>query len=152
MGRKSREKYHLTLHQQAHQKLVSMQAFGESRAKDKLTGADRNRIYSFATYKTYRRAVMRFIKYVEHNHPESTTLKKAKKYANEWLSTRVDAGMSAWTVSMETSALCKLYGILPDDPKRFHAPQRRREDIKRSRGEAKRDKHFSTKNNDEYTM
>lgn len=149
MGRKSREKYHLTLHQQAHQKLVSMQAFGESRAKDKLTGADRNRIYSFATYKTYRRAVMRFIKYVEHNHPESTTLKKAKKYANEWLSTRVDAGMSAWTVSMETSALCKLYGILPDDPKRFHAPQRRREDIKRSRGEAKRDKHFSTKNNDE---
>ena len=149
MGREKKSKYYKNLRKQAYEKLVSMQAFGESRAEDKLTGADRNRIYSFATYKTYRRAVMRFIKYVEHHHPESTTLKKAKKYANEWLQTRVDAGMSAWTISMETSALCKLYNILLDDPARFHAPQRRREDIKRSRGSAKRDRHFSVKNNDE---
>ena len=149
MGRKSRDKYHLTLHQQAHQKLVSLQAFGYSRAADKLTGADRGKIYSFATYKTYRRAIMRFIKYVEQHHPECTTLKKAKKYANEWLQSRVDADLSAWTISMENSAISKLFGILPDAPDRFRAPPRRREDIKRSRGVAKRDKHFSVKNNDE---
>ena len=149
MGRKSRDKYHLTLHQQAHQKLVSLQAFGYSRAADKLTGADRGKIYSFATYKTYRRAIMRFIKYVEQHHPECTTLKKAKKYANEWLQSRVDADLSAWTIGMENSAISKLFGILPDAPDRFRAPPRRREDIKRSRGEAKRDRHFSIRNNDE---
>ena len=149
MGRKNRDKYFKTLHQQAHEKLVSMQAFGDSRAKDKLIGADKGKIYSFATYKTYRRAVMRFVRYVEKTHPECTTLKRAKRFANEWLQSRVDANLSAWTISMETSALCKIYGILPDDPQRFHAPSRRREDIKRSRGDAKRDKHFSAKNNDE---
>lgn len=149
MGRKNREKYFKTLHQQFHEKLVSLQAFGESRAEDKKSGADRNKIYSFATYQTYRRAVMRFVKYVTKEHPECTTMKKAKRYVNEWLQTRVDAGLSAWTISMETSAISKIYGILPDDPKRFHAPSRRREDIKRSRGEAKRDKHFSMKNNNE---
>ena len=149
MGRKNREKYFKTLHQQFHEKLVSLQAFSESRAEDKKSGADRNKIYSFATYQTYRRAAMRFVKYVTWEHPECTTMKKAKRYVNEWLQTRVDAGLSAWTISMETSALCKIYGILPDDPMRFRALQRRREDIKRSRGEAKRDRHFSIRNNDE---
>lgn len=149
MGRKNKEKYFRTLHQQFHEKLVSLQAFGESRAEDKKSGADRNKIYSFATYQTYRRAAIRFVKYVTREHPECKTMKKAKRYVNEWLQTRADAGLSAWTISMETSALCKIYGILPDDPKRFHVPQRRREDIKRSRGEAKRDRHFSVKNNDE---
>lgn len=148
MGR-GNQKYRKNLHQQIHEKLVSLQAFGDSRAEDKKSGADRNKIYSFSTYKTYRRAAMRFEKYITRVHPECKTLKKAKRYVNEWLQFRVDSGMSAWTVSMETSALCKLYGILPDDPKRFQAPQRRREDIKRSRGDAKRDKRFSVKNNDE---
>lgn len=149
MGRKRRDKYFRTLHQQAHEKLVGMQAFGDSRKEDKLTGADREKIYSFSTYRTYRRAVMRFVKYVEKQHPECTTLKKARRYVNDWLQSRVDAGCSAWTVAMETSALCKLYGILPDDPKRFRTPQRRREDIKRSRGVARRDRRFSVTNNDE---
>lgn len=149
MGRNKRRKYYKTLHQQAHEKLVSMQAFGESRATDKLTGADRNKIYSHASYKTYYRAVTRFVKYVTKNHPECTTLKRAKKYVNEWLQTRVDAGLSSWTIAMEICALNKLYEILPDDPARFQAPQRRREDIKRSRTEAVRDKHFSETNNAE---
>ena len=29
------------------------------------------------------------------------TLKSAKKYANEWLQTRVDQGLSAWTVQLK---------------------------------------------------
>ena len=148
MGR-GNQKYRKNLHQQIHEKLVSLQAFGDSRAEDKKSGADRNKIYSFSTYKTYRRAAMRFVKYVTREHPECTTMKKAKRYVNEWLQTRVDAGLSAWTISMETSALCKIYGILPDDPMRFRVPARCREDIKRSRGEAKRDRHFSIQNNHE---
>lgn len=148
MGRKNK-KYAKSLHQQAHEKLVGMQAFGESRSADKLTGADRNKIYSYKTYSTYHEAVMRFIKFVQKEHPDCTSLKRAKRYVNEYLQLRVDANMSNWTVAMENCALCKLYGILPDDPNRFQAPSRRREDIKRSRSETVRDKHFSEKNNSE---
>lgn len=54
--------------------------------------------------------------------------------------------MSASTLHTEAKALGKLYGICPDDEDYYQPPQRRREDIKRSRGPAKRDKHFSLKN------
>ena len=90
-----------------------------------------------------------FIKYIKEKHPECTTLKSAKKYANEWLQTRVDQGLSAWTVQLEAKALGKLYGISPDDENYFKPPKRKREEIKRSRGDRVRDKHFSKTNNDE---
>lgn len=43
----------------------------------------------------------------------------------------------------------KLYGIQPDDENYFKPPKRKREDIKRSRGDRVRDRHFSKTNNDE---
>ena len=76
-------------------------------------------------------------------------MKSAKKYANEWLQSRVDQGLSAWTVQLEAKALGKLYGISPDDENYFKPPKRNREDIKRSRGDRVRDRHFSKTNNDE---
>lgn len=45
--------------------------------------------------------------------------------------------------------LGKLYGISPDDENYFKPPKRKREEIKRSRGDRVRDKHFSKTNNDE---
>lgn len=72
-----------------------------------------------------------------------------KKYVNEWLQARVDQGLSAWTVQLEAKAMGKLYGISPDDENYFKPPKRNREDIKRSRGDRVRDKHFSKTNNDE---
>lgn len=62
---------------------------------------------------------------------------------------RADQGLSAWTVQLEAKALGKLYGIRPDDDKYFKPPKRERAEIKRSRGDAVRDRHFSTTNNDE---
>ncbi len=133
MGRSKKNLYYKNLRQQIHERLVSMQAFGDSRRDDKKRGENRGKIYSFSTYQTYRRAAMRFAKYSEQNHPECKTMKKSKRYVNEWLCSRRDEGVSNWTLAMEISALCKLYGILPDDPERFRPPARRREDIKRSR-------------------
>ncbi len=49
----------------------------------------------------------------------------------------------------EAKALGKLYGISPDDENYFKPPKRKREEIKRSRGDRVRDKHFSKTNNDE---
>ena len=67
----------------------------------------------------------------------------------EWLQTRVDKGLSAWTIQTEEAALNKLYQIKLDDENRFQPPRRLKENIVRSRGTKKRDAHFSEANNEE---
>lgn len=134
-----------SLHQQAYDRLTAMLAFGDSRRadKDEDPGISADKIYSFATYKTYWKHIKYFIKWVKEKHPEVTTLKKAQKLVPEWLQSRVDEKLSAWTIQTEAAALNKLYGITPDDPSRFQPPRRRKEDITRSRGTKVRDAHFS---------
>lgn len=148
MGRRNKA-YSKDLHQQAYDRLTGMQAFGESKKEAVANGTEKEKIFSFNTYKSYWKHTKYFIKYIKENHPECTTLKSAKKYVNEWLQTRVDQGLSAWTVQLEAKAMGKLYGISPDDENYFKTPKRNREDIKRSRGDRVRDKHFSKTNNDE---
>ena len=134
MGRKNKA-YFKDLHQQAYDRLTGMQAFGESKKEAVANGTEKDKIFAFNTYKSYWKHTKYFIKYIKEKHPECTTLKSAKKYANEWLQTRVDQGLSAWTVQLEAKALGKLYGISPDDENYFNPPKRKREEIKRSRGE-----------------
>lgn len=148
MGRKNKS-YSKTLHQQAYDKLTGMQAFGESKKEAMKNGTDKDKIFSINTYKSYWKHIKYFIKYVQQTDPKCTTLKSAKKYVNEWLYKREAQGLSASTMHLEAKALSKLYGISPDDEDYYQPPQRRREDVKRSRGPAKRDRHFSEKNNDE---
>ena len=132
-----------------------MQAFGDSKKDDTIydrahdTDIVSGKIYSYSTYKTYWKHIKYFVKWVQERYPACKTFKKAEKYVPEFLQTRVDAGMSAWTVQTEAAALNKLYGIKVDDPKRFQPPQRRKEDIVRSRGAKVRDRHFSEKKNEE---
>lgn len=149
MGRDKKKKYFKDMHQQMYERLVSMQAFGESKKDAIANGTDRDKIFSFNTYKTYWKHTKYFIKWMKKKHPEVTTMKKARKYVNEWLQSRVDEGLSAWTIQTEAKALGKLYGIQPDDPDYFQPPKRNRANIKRSRGDRERDKHFSVTNNDE---
>ncbi len=147
MGRKNK-KYHLDLHQQAYKKLVESQAFGES--KRAAAPADRaGKIYSYSTYQTYWKHIKYYVKWVNEAHPECTTLKSARKYCPEWLQMRTDQGLSAWTIQTEAKALGKLYGINPGDKDYFKPPERRREDIQRSRTDTVRDTHFSKTNNAE---
>ena len=148
MGRKNKA-YSKDLHQQAYERLQGMLSFGESKKEAVANGTDREKIFSFNTYKSYWKHIKYFLKYVRENYPKCTTLKKAKKYVNEWLQQRADQGLSAWTVQLEAKALGKLYGISPDDENYFKPPKRNREDIKRSRGDRVRDRHFSKTNNDE---
>ena len=77
------------LHQQAYDRLTGMQAFGESKKEAVANGTEKEKIFSFNTYKSYWKHTKYFIKYIKENHPECTTLKSAKKYVNEWLQTRV---------------------------------------------------------------
>ena len=149
MGREKSNLYHKDIHRQAYEKLTSMQAFGESRHRDKRDGSDKGKIYSYKTYKTYWEQTQYFIRWVQKHHPECTTLKKARKYVNPWLQSLVDQGYSPWSIHTACAALCKLYSIDRDDPKRFRPPTRHRADIKRSRGVAIRDRDFSLTNNHE---
>ena len=110
MGRRNKA-YFKDLHQQAYDRLTGMQAFGESKKEAVANGTEKDKIFAFNTYKSYWKHTKYFIKYIKEKHPECTTLKKAKKYANEWLQTRVDQGLSAWTVQLEAKALGKLYGL-----------------------------------------
>ena len=117
MGRKNKA-YSKDLHQQAYERLQGMLSFGESKKEAVANGTDREKIFSFNTYKSYWKHIKYFLKYVRENYPKCTTLKKAKKYVNEWLQQRADQGLSAWTVQLEAKALGKLYGISPDDENR----------------------------------
>lgn len=148
MGRKNKA-YYKDLHQQAYERLHGMLSFGESKKAAVVNGTEREKIFSFNTYKAYWKHTKYFLKYVREKYPKCTTLKKARKYVNEWLQQRADQGLSAWTVQLEAKALGKLYGISPDDENYFKPPKRNREDIKRSRGDRVRDQHFSKANNDE---
>ena len=88
-GRNSR-----TLHQQAYDRLQKMQAFGDSKRLDKLENPEdfARKIYSFSTYQTYFKHIKYFIKWLQREHPEVKTLKKAEKFVPEWLQARVDKG------------------------------------------------------------
>ena len=107
MGRRNKT-YSKDLHQQAYDQLTGMLAFGESKKEAMATGTAKNKIFSHATYKNYWKHIKYFLGYIKEKHPECTTLKNAKKYVNEWLQTRVDQGLSAWTVQLEAKALGKL--------------------------------------------
>lgn len=155
MGHKKKNSDTRDLHQQAYDRLKGMQSFGDSKSADKKYDRDHDtdttagKIYSYSTYKTYWKHTKYFLKWVKENHPEIKKLDKARKYVPEWLQTRVDAKLSAWTIQTEAAALNKLYSIKTDDPKRFQPPQRRKEDIVRSRGTKIRDAHFSEVKNEE---
>lgn len=157
MGRKNKS-YSKDLKQQMYERLTGMLAAGQGTSKKEAVakGTDRDKIFSYNTYNTYWKHCKYFANYIKENHPECTTLKAARRHVNEWLQHRVEqvdekgSHLSAWTIQTEAKALGKLYGIQPDDPHYFTAPQRRRENIVRSRGDKVRDKHFSERNNDEF--
>lgn len=157
MGYKNK-KYQKDLTQQINERLTAMLHAGEGTSKKEAIAneTDQDKIFSYSTYESYFKHCKYFSRYVREHYPEVTSLKQAKRYVNEWLQYRVDHGgqngkeLSAWTITLEREALGKLYGIKPDDPNFFQAPQRHRENIKRSRGDAVRDRHFSAANNDEF--
>lgn len=155
MGRKNK-RYVKTLHQQAYDRLIGMQAFGTSKKSAIKSGTAKGKIFSFSTYKSYWKHIKYFLRWVTQEHPDCTTLKNARKYVPVWLQYRTiqtntnDKKLSAWTLQLEAAALYKLYGIESDSPERITLPKRCRTDIKRSRYITERDLHFSTQKNAEF--
>lgn len=123
--------------------LDNMLSVGESKFLDKKADRTQEKIYSWETYRTYLKHCNYFTKWAKENYGIKT-LEQAKPFINQYLELREAKGLSAFTLKLERSALAKLYQI--DSKELYQTKSRLRADIKRSRGERVRDKHFSEKN------
>lgn len=143
MGHKNR----LTLVGQVTQELRAQYTEGKGRDKhaDKVADAMTGRIYSYNTLKTYIKHCCYFVNWCKSEHG-CKTLDECKPYVSEWMSTR--SNLSAWTQKLEASALAKIYRVSQSELG-IETPERKRTEVKRSRGEAVRDKHFSVTKNAE---
>lgn len=138
---RNREKTNLTYEIQT--TLMGKLAIGESKHKAKADGSYLQHIYSYNTLRTYMRHSNYFAKYCKAEHG-CRTLADCRPYVDEWLQTRIDAGMSAYTIKMEACALAKLYGC--SSREFIDTPSRSRADITRSRGDREHDKNVSYEN------
>lgn len=112
-----------------------------------INNAIRDKIYSSATYRTYAKHNNYFFAYCEEKYPKAKTLEQCRQYCDEWLQKRVDEGLSAYTIATEKAGLAKLYG---EPATNFlNTPSRKRDEITRSRGYAKRDYGFNLEKHEE---
>lgn len=121
---------------------------GRSKHQDKIDGEDHKYIYTWKTYQTYMKHCCYFINWCKEKYG-CKTLKQCRQYVPEWIESR--RNLSASTQKLEVAALSKLYHCRHGrGQKPFQGVEtdtRHRDDIKRSRGDAVRDKHFSQRNN-----
>lgn len=122
---------------------------GRSKHQDKINDVDYKYIYTWKTYQAYIKHCCYFLDWCKENHECKKTLKQCRQYVPEWIESR--RGLSASTQKLDVAALSKLYrchhGRGQKPFKDVETDTRRRANIKRSRGDAVRDKHFSEKNN-----
>ena len=111
-----------------------------------INAAIRDKIYSYGTYGDYVKHINYFLKWCEDTY-RCKTLKQCREHVDEWLTLRINQGLSAYTLKLEASALGKLY----QEPATTFVPtpDRKRSDITRSRGYKKRDYGFSLEKNRE---
>jgi len=139
------------------QRLNSLMADGKKRSEAKTEAKARGeslfafsdgKIHAFESRNNYQRIVMRFLDWCREHHNLRDLAKideQADELASLYLAERIEQDYSAWTLQTERSALRMFFQdrTLTDC---VELPQRRRENIKRSRGPAKRDSHINLDN------
>ncbi|MBQ6045220.1 MAG: hypothetical protein IJL42_06850 [Bacteroidales bacterium] len=139
MGHKNKE----SLVKQVQTALESKLRIGESKHRAKMNGTASESIFSYTSFRTYLKHNAYFVRYCkEHYH--CRTIEECRAHVTAWMKTR--ERLSPYTQHLEASAIAKLYGCKTEDLG-LSLPERNRDNITRSRGEAVRDKHFSEKNN-----
>lgn len=140
-----------SLRQQVYDELQKKNGFGRSKHEDKKAGISSRYIYSFNSMKTYLKHSFYFVEWCKNQDyikgelkHKPRTLAECKPYIEDFLRDEERRGLSAYTIKMQKSALSKLYGA---DLTHIKTRATSRADIKRSRGEAKRDCHFSEEKN-----
>lgn len=153
MGRWDKKKKKYTLRKDMQGRLDSYLKNGKnsSRDRDKNSKEDltKNKIYSYVTYKNYKRSCYKFADYLYTHNKEVRQLKDLKiKHINNYLQYMVVKGYSAPTINSSKAAIAKLMQV---SSKEFlETPRVKRKNITRSRGEAMRDKHISAETENYY--
>lgn len=142
MGHKNKK----SLIRQVQERLDSLLSIGESKYEDKKIDLTKGKIYSWSTYKSYLQQCCQFVRYCRDNH-HCKNLTACRQYVGEWMESRKD--LSAYTLKLSASALCKLYGESLEELG-ITTKRAARSEITRSRGMAKRDAHFSEQKNAEF--
>lgn len=118
-----------------------------SRHEAKKDGTDKDAIFAWETYHTYHKHLVYFYKWCLDNPGDTgapKSIEDCKSYAPEWIKSMLDRGLSVSAVTMCASALVKLYQCSREELGISDLiPEQHRADIKRSRGEAARDKNFN---------
>lgn len=153
MGRWDKKKKKYTLRKDMQSRLDSYLKNGKSssRDRDKNNKEDltQNKIYSYVTYKNYKRSCYKLADYLYTHNKEVRQLKDLKiKHVNNYLQYLVVKGYSAPTINSSKAAIAKLMQI---SSKEFlNTPRVQRKDITRSRGMKERDKHISKETENYY--
>lgn len=139
-----------TLSRQVYENLQKKAGFGRSRHNDKVVGLTDQYIYSYSTMKAYIKHCNYFTDWCKENREikavlghRPRTLEECLPYVEQWIHFQEERDLSSYTVKLQKAALSKLYG----QPFDIGTKEHRRPDIKRSRGDAKRDTHFSEEKN-----
>lgn len=126
---------------------------GTSRHKDKATGDTEEKIYSDVTLKMYKKSWADYCKTMKEDGFKVKTLEDAAEYMPRYLEhlkerpgKAIGSTMSAWSIRAYFAGVGKVLSLSAKD---FDLPERRREDITRSRGNKTGDKHFSEAKNAE---
>lgn len=120
---------------------------GSKRSKDKAEADTKNKIYSKATFETYKQQFRHFADWLEKAHPEAFTLEDARGFVDEYLRHLIELERSAYSISTAKAAIAKIMGV--EATQFISTPPRLRANIKRSREVAERDKHISDKKEEE---
>lgn len=124
---------------------------GTKRSKDKVQGTTKDKINSKGTFVTYKNQFRYFGNWLESTHPEAKTFEQALEYVDEYLTYLIEeTNKSADSIATAKSSLAKIFGV--PGTQFIATPPRERANIKRSRGEAKRDKHISDKKEKELAL
>ncbi len=155
MGKRPGAKY-LAVHKLNEQMSTpDMPLHGRRQAKDaakargeSLISWTDGKIRAFETREGYQKIVMRFVTWCQHTwdlHDPDVIELFANRLVTAYLRQRLEEGKSAWTLKTERSALRLFFGdrTLAKD---LELPARRRENIKRSRRPAKRDRQINLAN------
>ena len=147
-----RNKVNKSLTQQVKETLDAKLAIGQSKFAAKIDGTYTQFIYSWETYRSYLKHACYFARWCKKQEVDPRlghkprTLDECRIFAERWIQDSMDRSLSAHTIKLELSALAKLYGCKTQDFN-IKTPPRQRKNIKRSRGNAARDKNFSISNN-----
>lgn len=133
MGKKS------NITHQCLKELNKQKKFGESKFNAKQAARQSGEkvvvrgIYSTATYNSYVKVCKQFITETLANHKEIKNFADCRQYVAEFLQSKEEKGVSAWTLGMYGSALASAYDCGKRDFD-YNYPVRSRANIKRCRG------------------